>query len=387
MMAASITTGKAIMMSQILMVAASSARSWSFLSKFWSSLAALQWAAVISAAILAIGAVIEYWAKIKLLVLLEMKYLLGRSTPFDRCVFRKAFIHSAGPILVVLGIAGEVVFEGRAFILEDRQEEQARQIVGSLSVKAEAAETKAQSAIDKSSLAENKADGAQGKADKATFSALNALALADRAQKEEKQLRADLEKATADAKSAQSQLEKALNEAKAELESKTQELHKENLQLEESASQRDFRNPDAAGQRLSLVTKTGDIVAFVEYVPETECQITADEIVEVLGKANWILIPAAARSNPDLGAFERGVIVRDNTADTVPVSEEVAKLKTAADALVDELNRTHIMATRRSGFDEHFPQNTIIVRVGPRESPELERIFLEFWETTRSKPQ
>jgi hypothetical protein len=37
---------------------------------------------------------------------------------------------------VVLGIAGEVVFEGKAFILEDRQEEQARKIVGSLREKA-----------------------------------------------------------------------------------------------------------------------------------------------------------------------------------------------------------------------------------------------------------
>jgi len=131
------------MMSQILTVAASSAPSWSFLSRLWGSLTVVQWAAVVAAAILTLGAVIEYWAKIKLLTLLGVKYLLGRSNSFERCVFRKAFIHSIGPILVVLGIAGEVVFEGRAFILEDRQEEQARQIVGSLSDKADAVSKKA----------------------------------------------------------------------------------------------------------------------------------------------------------------------------------------------------------------------------------------------------
>lgn len=125
------------MMTQILIVAARSSPSWSSLSDSWNSLTVLQWAAVISAAILTIGAVIEYWSKIKLLTLLGLKWILGKSTPFDRCVFRKVIIHSLGPILVVVGIAGEVVFEGRAFILEDRQEEEARQSVDSLRNKAE----------------------------------------------------------------------------------------------------------------------------------------------------------------------------------------------------------------------------------------------------------
>lgn len=145
-------------MSQILTVTASLAPSWSFLSRLWGSLTVVQWAAVVATAILTFGAVLEYWAKIKLLTVLLLKYLLGRSTPFDRCVFRKVFVHSLGPILVVVGIAGEVVFEGRAFILEDRQEEQNWKIVGSLSDKAEAADAKAQSAIDNSYLADIRAD-------------------------------------------------------------------------------------------------------------------------------------------------------------------------------------------------------------------------------------
>lgn len=104
--------------------------------RFWNSLVAQEVAAVVSALVLAIGAVIEYWSKIKLLTLLALKWILGRSTPFDRCTFRKLFIHSVGPILVVLGIAGEFVFEGRTFVLGYRQEQQSETAVTSLREKA-----------------------------------------------------------------------------------------------------------------------------------------------------------------------------------------------------------------------------------------------------------
>jgi hypothetical protein len=137
-----IAKGIAMIIIQIVTVAAISPRSWSFSPKLWDSLGALQWAAVISALILTIGAVIEYWAKLKLLALLICKWMLGRATAFDRCVLRKLIVHSLGPILVVLGIAGDFVFEGRAFIVEDRQEEQARAIVGSLRDEAEALKLK-----------------------------------------------------------------------------------------------------------------------------------------------------------------------------------------------------------------------------------------------------
>jgi hypothetical protein len=67
--------GKAKMIIQILTVAANSAPSWSFLSRLWGSLTVVQWAAVVAAAVLTLGAVIEYWAKIKLLTLLGVRYL------------------------------------------------------------------------------------------------------------------------------------------------------------------------------------------------------------------------------------------------------------------------------------------------------------------------
>jgi hypothetical protein len=130
---------------------------WATLIKFWNSLAALQTAAVISALVLAVGAVIEYWHKINLLALLILKWVLRKSTQLDRCVFRKLALHSIGPILVVLGIAGEFVFEGRTFWVEDKQEEAFQRQVGSLSQTATEAEQKAQLAIDKSNAADAKA--------------------------------------------------------------------------------------------------------------------------------------------------------------------------------------------------------------------------------------
>jgi hypothetical protein len=131
-----------MIISQILMVASNRALRWSShsllsfgVTEFWNSLTALQAAAVVSALVLTMGAVIEYGEKIKHLALLTLKWIFRKSTPFERCVLRKIAMHSFGPILVVLGIAGEVVFEGRTFIVEDRQEEQSKQKVSQLELK------------------------------------------------------------------------------------------------------------------------------------------------------------------------------------------------------------------------------------------------------------
>jgi hypothetical protein len=159
--------GNTTIIIQVLILANNRALRWSLASsvlspfiRFWDSLTALQAAAVISALVLTVGAVIEYWDKLKLLVVLALRWILGKSTPFHRCIFKKLFIHSIGPIFVVLGIAGEVVFEGRTFIVEDEQEEQSQRIVGSLQVHAERAD-------EKIGAAEGKADAASLTADKA----------------------------------------------------------------------------------------------------------------------------------------------------------------------------------------------------------------------------
>lgn len=128
------TSAKAEIMSQILIAAANSAF-WPSLfsvSGFWDSLAANEWAAVVSALVLTIGAVLEYWSQLKALSLLIVKWLLRRTVPFEVCVLKKLSRHALGPILVVLGIAGEVIFEGRTFILENRQERESQATISSL---------------------------------------------------------------------------------------------------------------------------------------------------------------------------------------------------------------------------------------------------------------
>lgn len=121
-------------MSQIFTVAASSApwRSLASVSGLWNSLAFNQWAAVVSALILTIGAVIEYRHQLKLLALLGAKWLLRKATPFEVCALKKILLHGLGPILVVVGIAGEVIFEGRTIILENGQGLVAEQTIASL---------------------------------------------------------------------------------------------------------------------------------------------------------------------------------------------------------------------------------------------------------------
>src|SRR5579863_6223877 len=134
--AAIIARGKAMIISHIFMVAASWAPWWSS-SSFWNSLRALQWAAAMSALLLTIGAAVEYWEKLKHIVRILGKWVLGKSTAYDRCVLKKLVIHSLGPILVLVGISGDFVFGGRTFILEDKQEENAQRIVDSLQSKAD----------------------------------------------------------------------------------------------------------------------------------------------------------------------------------------------------------------------------------------------------------
>jgi hypothetical protein len=121
-------------MNQILTFAAASApwRSLSSVSRLWNSLTAVQWAAALSAVVLTLGAVLEYRHQLKLLALLSGKWLFRKATPFEVCALQKLLLHALGPILVVVGIAGDFVFGARTFILENRQELGAEQTIASL---------------------------------------------------------------------------------------------------------------------------------------------------------------------------------------------------------------------------------------------------------------
>lgn len=143
----------------------------------WDNLRFLQWAAAISTLILTVGAVIEYWEIIWRVTLLVFKWVLARSTAFDRCTLRKLLLHSLGPIMVTLGIAGELLFESRAFIVEDHD---TAELVGDVG-------TAKQSAIDAASAAgeaKAKANAVEVEADQARTSAATALTTARSANTE-----------------------------------------------------------------------------------------------------------------------------------------------------------------------------------------------------------
>jgi hypothetical protein len=81
----------------------------------------LEVASALSTVVLIVGAVIEYWTNLKFIGKLTLKLVSFRSNAFERCPLKKLSVYSAGPILVVLGIAGELVFETRAFVAGDAQ--------------------------------------------------------------------------------------------------------------------------------------------------------------------------------------------------------------------------------------------------------------------------
>jgi hypothetical protein len=81
----------------------------------------LQWAEAISMLILIVGAIWEYEVKLKPLTRLAWRCISGKASKFERCAFRKLFFHSIAPVLVVLGIAGELIFETASFLVENRE--------------------------------------------------------------------------------------------------------------------------------------------------------------------------------------------------------------------------------------------------------------------------
>ena len=106
---------------------------------FWSPLSFSQRAAAISTLVLTVGAIIEYWEKLKHLAILFLKWILWRSNPFERCTLRKLALHSLGPIMVVVGIGGELIFETSEFIDANRLQAIEDRKVAAVSTNASAA--------------------------------------------------------------------------------------------------------------------------------------------------------------------------------------------------------------------------------------------------------
>lgn len=160
-----------------MIFAASLATRWS-LSDIWNSAGFLETASALSTLILIIGAVVEEWPKLKQIGLLTVKWIAFRSTAFERCVLKKLITHSIGAILVVVGIVGELVFETRTFIVEDRETAILNTKAGdaatsahNAAIDAGTAHTLAEGASDTANAAKTVAGEAQGKANSANATA------------------------------------------------------------------------------------------------------------------------------------------------------------------------------------------------------------------------
>jgi hypothetical protein len=160
----------------------------SFLSRAWNNSTFLEFASFASTLVLTVGAVIEYWEKIKNLALLGAKWILRRATAFDRCMFRKILLHSIGPILVVFGIGGEMIFETQAFRVSNRETADLTKTAGDAKQSAIDAAKAATQAQALASGAKTKADDVGVEADQAQGKIAAVSTRADLLNRQETQL-------------------------------------------------------------------------------------------------------------------------------------------------------------------------------------------------------
>jgi hypothetical protein len=147
-----------------------------------------------------------------------------------------------------------------------------------------------------------------------------------------------------------------------------EKLRADNLNLELQLSPRVFDNQDVAAKALRPFVPMG---VAIEYLPDWECQKTAGQIAFVLHLAHWSI--SGVKADPNASRFSEEVIVA-NPELNAQEDLEASKKTDAADALIRELNRTNIKAESR-GSDPDFPFGTIVVRVGLRPNPRMERIL------------
>jgi len=338
-----------MIISQILTAAATWAPWWSFPS-LWNSLRALQWAAAISALVLTIGAVIEYWDKLKLLTLLICKWLWRKSTAFDRCVFNKLVFHSIGPILVVIGIAGDFIFEGRAFILEDRQEEQAQKIVGTLQDKADAVSREADELT-------TRLDGVKTEVGSVKMSAGQAQSEADAVHREADELNRQLATSKGELKAAEadaSELKKSL------------------------APRKDLPFIQGHGKSNIDEMKTFfGIKVILKFVPEYLTMKSAVQIEQRVTDAQWEVVSRI----PDSSIWPGVRVYRHSAPSITPFGNaDEQRSKGAAKALCDFLRSFDwdcdvSMGSRGPGL-LNVPPNTLMVEVGLKPEP----YFIPSWE-------
>jgi len=140
---------------QMLMAAIQLAVRWSL----WAVI--LEIASVASTLILVVGAALEYRPILEKLAYLLKKAILLKANEFERCILKEMARHSLGPVLVVLGIAGELIFGLGAFIAQDFETTEIQQQAGEAAKSATIAKNAADATLDDLAVLESRVSGRQ----------------------------------------------------------------------------------------------------------------------------------------------------------------------------------------------------------------------------------
>lgn len=189
---------------------------WS-LSDIWDNVRYLEIESGLFTLVLIIGATLEYWVQLRQFAFQTMRVLwFWRTLPYERRVWNKLAFHAVAPILVVVGIAGELVFETRTFIVEDLETVTLSQEIKDANIAASGALADFQQAdkeldglrrqIGQAGL---KADLADTTSDSAQRKASNALTVASGARKEADTFERDIVSAKQQAADAESHFAEA----------------------------------------------------------------------------------------------------------------------------------------------------------------------------------
>jgi hypothetical protein len=147
-------------------------------------------------------------------------------------------------------------------------------------------------------------------------------------------------------------------QAAAEANLLTEKERLERLKLEEDLSPRLFKSQQDAIERLSAFSGTAVVLEYL--ANDLESKRTAEQIAWVFQGARLTLTPRP-NSDPD-PLFREGVTVTDSGVGSPSVGN----------VIIDELNKTGIVATRQPGIGREA--EITLVRVGMKPSPEQKKI-------------
>jgi hypothetical protein len=287
---------------------------------------------------------------------LVLRFVLFRAKPFEMCALRKVAAHSIGPILVVLGIAGELIFESRSFVLEDVLSDKSDKTIDALNkaltraksdvIAISEAARKAKEAADGSTLAAGKAADAASGAKSIASDAINSARLAQE-----------------NAASVQQQIAKSSAKL-TEVEAKAEKTKSDLINLAVCNAPRVISNwfigaPNKASSKSyvdSLKPMAGQMI-FIEVVPESEAKRAAINLANALTDAGWNLqkplkLAAELRDGVSVEPSEATRQIKLNEKTEIPDTNPVWKADGVADNLVAFLHSYNWQAKRDWPLDE-----------------------------------